>query len=104
MYIPKHSQAVNFRVGIYFRNFEVFKAELKKYWIKNRFTYTNIRFGHTRVVLKCAEDDCLWTLTAALCKMGPYFVIRNVFDVETHTCHKLASNPQCTAISIAEQY
>ena len=36
--------------------------------------------------------------------MGPYFVIRNVFDVETHTYKKLTSNPQCTTVSIAEQY
>lgn len=104
MYSPKYSEAVNFRVGMYFSNFEVFKAELRKHCIKNSFTYTSIRFGRTRVVIRCVEGGCPWTLTAVLCRIGPYFVIRNVSDVEAHTCQRLASNPQCTAAWIAKQY
>lgn len=95
---------MNFRIGMYFRNLEVFKVELRKHWIKNRFTYTSIRFGRTRVILRCAEDDYPWTLIAMLCRMGPYFVIRNVFDMEAHTCQRLASNPQCIVAWIVEQY
>lgn len=104
MYRPKHSETVNSRIGMYFRNFEVFKVELRKHCIKNKFTYTSIRFGRTRVILRRAEDDCPWTLIATLCRMGPYFVIRNVSDMEVHTCQKLTSNPQCTIARIAEQY
>lgn len=104
MYRPKHSKTMNFRIGMYFINFELFKVELRKHCIKNRFTYTSIRFGCTRVILRCAEDDCPWTLIAMLCRMGPYFVIRNVFDMEAHTCQRLASNPQCIVAWIVEQY
>lgn len=84
MYIPKHLETANFRVGMYFDNFKMLKKELRKHCINCKFNYKAVRFYKCRIALKCAKDVCHWYLNTFLCKMGPYIVVRTVFGVVTY--------------------